>query len=156
MTKTGSEISTSEEIKQTAQDLFSKLTVTGEIDVLEEQEDHFNVNIKTEETGLIIGHHGDVLNSLQLLLGVIVYKKIGKWIHIVLDVGDYRKAREESIKEMVTRIIGEVQTSGKPVVLPYLTPLERRIVHMMLADNPTVSSQSEGEGKDRRVIIKPR
>lgn len=156
MKKTESEISTLDVIKQITQDLFSKLAVAGEIEVSEKEADHFSVNLKTEETGLIIGHHGEILNSLQLILGVIIYKKIGKWIHIVLDVGDYRKTREESIKEMVTRIIQEVEASSKPVVLPFLTPLERRIVHMMLADNSTVSSQSEGEGKDRRVIIKPR
>jgi spoIIIJ-associated protein len=152
-----------QEIKKTAAELLDKLQVSATVEVSKETDDlpagqagHYKVNIETTETGLLIGYHGETLNSLQLLLGVILYKKLGKWVRVVLDVGDYRKAREENIKEMVNRITAEVEETSQPVVLPYLTPYERRIVHMMLSDNPKFASESEGEGKDRRIVIKPR
>lgn len=160
MKKTDKENKTIEEVKTIIADLLGKLQVEAEVEVVEEKlgdsPDNYRVNIKTTETGLLIGRHGEVLNSLQLLLGVILYKKTGKWIRMVLDVGDYRKMRQDYIQDMVNRIIVEVEEKSAPVTLPFLTPLERRIVHMMLSDNPKVTSESQGEGKDRRVTIKLR
>ncbi|OGG07002.1 hypothetical protein A3D05_02265 [Candidatus Gottesmanbacteria bacterium RIFCSPHIGHO2_02_FULL_40_24] len=152
-----------EEIEVVVNELLEKLQVEGKVNVTEETGDtegdtasSYRITIESEESGLLIGHHGETINSLQLILGVILYKKSGKWMRVILDVGDYRKMREETIKEMVNRIVTEVEDSGKPVELPYLSPLERRIVHMMLTDHKNVRSESSGEGKDRRVTIKPR
>ncbi len=146
-----------EEIRTTLSKLLEKLQIEAGLEVSPgEGEDTFKVNIDTKETGLLIGYHGETLNGLQLLLGVILYRKLGKWLRIILDVGDYRKARQETIKEMVTRIVSEVESTNQPVVLPYLTPFERRIVHLMLADNKKVVSVSSGEGRDRRITISPK
>ncbi len=150
-------------IKDTTEDLLSKLSIVSTLEVEEKKVEEgsdlsgdFLVNIKTEETGLLIGRHGETINSLQLILGVIIFNKTNKWYRIVLDVGDYRKSREESIKEMVQRIALEVETTGQSVTLPSFTSYERRIVHMCLTDNKKVTSESVGEGRDRRVTIKPR
>lgn len=162
MAKTDKEDKIQKEIKTAVSEMLEKLKIDGKASVVEEVGDtksqtrSFKVNIETQETGLLIGRHGETLNSLQLILGVIFYKKLGKWLHIVLDVGDYRKMREDSIREMVERIVTEVEAKGSPVTLPYLTPLERRIVHLMLTDNPKVMSESEGAGKDRKIAIKLR
>jgi spoIIIJ-associated protein len=151
-----------EEIKKTTSQFLEKLRIVASISIIREKaegdskEDVYKVNIETEETGLLIGRHGETLNSLQLLLGIIIYQKTKQWARVVLDIGNYRKMREEGIKEMVTRITAEVEASGNPVTLPYLTPLERRIVHMTLSDNPKITSESQGEGKERRVIIRLR
>ena len=151
-----------EEIKKTTSQFLEKLRIVASISIIREKaegdskEDVYKVNIETEETGLLIGRHGETLNSMQLLLGIIIYQKTKQWARVVLDIGNYRKMREEGIKEMVTRITAEVEASGNPVTLPYLTPLERRIVHMTLSDNPKITSESQGEGKERRVIIRLR
>lgn len=148
------------EIEKTLGELLEQLTIEAKVEVTEEEGDkkvkNFRVNIITSESGLLIGHHGETINSLQLLLGVILFKKFKEWVRVIIDVGDYRKMREESIKEMVNRISAEVIHGGNPVELPYLSPLERRLVHLMLADNDKVESVSQGEGKDRRLTIKPR
>ena len=156
------------EIEVTVKELLDKLDVSAKIavspqendgkskDSQETDQDHFRVDIDTVESGLLIGHHGETINSLQLLLGIILYKKHKKWLRVILDVGDYRKKREESVKEMVNRIISEVEATKQPVWLPFLTPLERRAVHIMLADHKTVTSESVGEGRERRITIKPR
>lgn len=156
---------TVEDIKKTTEDILEKLKIIATVEVSEEkthtdtsteEETSYKVNIQTTETGLIIGYHGETLNGLQLLLGVIIYKNLGKWVHIVVDVGNYRKMREESIKEMVNRIVAEVESTKQPVVLPYLSPLERRIVHVMLSGHKTIVSESAGEGRNRLLTIKPR
>ena len=156
-TKTGK---TEKEIEKITSQLLDKLEVKANIVVTKETDEdkaiHFKVGIQTEETGLLIGHHGETLNSLQLLLGIILYKNLGEWTRVILDVGEYRKMREESTKEMVGRIISEVESTNQPVILPFLTPFERRIVHLMLAENPKITSESQGEGRERRVVIKPR
>lgn len=148
-----------EQIKKITEDILSKLKSEAVVEASEEKEGseaNFKVNVQTQETGLLIGHHGETLNSLQLLLGVILYKKLKKWVHVVVDVGNYRKMREESIKEMVGRIVNEVETTNQPITLPYLSPLERRIVHMMLTDHKKVMSESAGSGRDRRLTIRPK
>lgn len=148
-----------EQIKKITKDILSKLKSEAVVEVSEDKagsETNFKVNIQTQETGLLIGHHGETLNSLQLLLGVILYKKLTEWVHVVVDVGNYRKMREESIKEMVGRIVNEVEATNQPITLPYLSPLERRIVHMMLTDHKKVMSESVGEGRDRRLTIRPK
>lgn len=162
MVKMDKEDKIQKEIKTTVSEILKKLKIDGKESIVEEISDtktqtkSFKVNIETQESGLLIGRHGETLNSLQLILGVILYKKLGKWLHIVLDVGDYRKMREDSIREMVERIVTEVEAKGLPVTLSYLTPLERRIVHLMLSDSSKVMSESEGAGKDRRIVIKLR
>jgi spoIIIJ-associated protein len=156
MTKTVKEKSTETQISEALSELLSNLQVKATLEVVKGEDDHYQVNISTEETGLLIGHFGETINSLQLLLGVVLYKQTGKWTRVILEVGDYRKQREENIKEMVNRIALEVETTKNPVVLPFLTPLERRTVHLILSDNPKVVSESSGEGRDRRITIKLR
>jgi len=154
------------EIKKLVSELLSKLEVEAKVEVTQEAEsaekedkaagEHYKINIETTESGLLIGRHGETINGLQLLIGVILYKKLGKWVRVVVDIGDYRKMREESIREMVNRIISEVEQTGQPVTLPYLSPLERRIVHLICSENEKVMSESSGDGRDRRVTVKPR
>lgn len=140
-------------IETITNEIITKLKVEATVTVSEETDEQFQVHLETDESGLIIGRHGETLNSLQLLIGVIVYKHTGAWRRIIVDVGDYRKAREESIKEMVRRIMTEVSESGQPATLPFLTPLERRIVHLVVSENERFLSESHGEGKDRRLTI---
>lgn len=147
------------EISDIVHDLLAHLEVKAEVEVRRETEEtgeRFFIQIQTEETGLLIGRHGETINSIQLIIGVILFKKFGEWVHTVVDIGNYREAREKSIREMVERIAQEVEATMQPVVMPYLSPFERRIVHMMLSEHPKVMSLSEGEGRDRRITIKPR
>lgn len=150
-------------LKEVTLAILEKVQITAEVLVTQkesgeekEQGKYYQVDISTPDSGLLIGYHGETLNSLQLILGVIIYNKVGEWQRIVVDIGDYRKAREQSIKEMVERIAEEVVQSGTPVTLPLTTSYERRIVHLMLTDNVKVTSESSGEGKERRLTIKLR
>jgi spoIIIJ-associated protein len=143
-------------IQQTVVDIIGRIGIEATVTVAVDAEENYRVNVSTLESGLLIGRHGETINGLQLFLGVVLFKKLGRWVRVVLDVGDYRSQRESTIREMVNRIITEVETTKQPVSLPFLTPLERRSVHVMLTDHATVMSESVGEGRDRRLTIKPR
>lgn len=143
-------------IETTLKELLSHLKIEASLSISKDSEQNYKVKLETVDSGLLIGYHGEVINSLQLILGVLVYREIGEWVRIIVDVGDYREKREETIKRLAEEKAEEAISTGQPVSLPYLSPLERRIVHLTLSANSQVTSESEGEGKDRHIIIKPR
>ncbi len=143
-------------ISALAKELLEKLSVTASVEIKEEEGGSFRIQIETEESGLLIGYHGEVINSLQLILGILIFRSLGEWVRVMVDVGDYREKREEVVKRMAQDKAAEVVASGLPVSLPYLSPLERRIIHMTLTDNDQVESVSEGDGKERHIVLKPR
>ncbi len=140
-------------IKETAEELFKQIGLTGEIDVTEKEET-YNVKTETEESGILIGFHGETLSGFQLILGLIIYKKLGSWLKVIVDVGDYRERREENLKQTAEAAAEKVLASGSPVELYELSSFERRIVHLLLVDHPKVTSESEGEGKFRKLVIR--
>ncbi len=142
-------------IKTEAQKLLEYLMVEAKIDV-SEKEDVYEVQIETEDTGILIGYHGETLTSLQLILSLILYKRLGSWLRVVINVGDWRQKREEILKQMALSAAERVAATGEAMVLPNLSSFERRIIHLLLVDHPNVTSSSEGEGEERKLIIKPK
>lgn len=144
-------------IKAIVERLLSFLKLEATIDVLEDKENEaVRVQIETSQPGILIGYHGETLAALQLILGIMVNQKIDKWIKIIVNVGDYRQKREEVLKRMALSAAQRVHFSGEPVVLLSLSAFERRIIHLALADHLEVETSSEGEGKERRLVIRPR
>ena len=142
-------------VKGAAEELLGKLEINTAVKV-ELKEDVYQVNVETEESGLLIGYHGETLSSFQLILGLVVFKKLGEWVRVVVEVGDYRAKRETQLREMAESYAAQVVASGQPMSLPYLPPIERRIIHLALQDRTDVETASEGEGNQRRVVIKPK
>ncbi len=138
-----------------SEELMAQLQIVGSVVVIEE-EAMVRVQIETQEPGILIGYHGRNLEALQLLLGQMVYKKLGNWIRITVSVGDYRERREKQLQELAQSAATRAAEFGEPVVLTELTPAERRIIHLTLQDHAQVMSESEGEGRERRLVIKPR
>lgn len=144
---------TSSLIKEEALKLLKKLQIDGSVNVTP-QEGFYEIDITTEESGLLIGYHGNTLNSFQLILTTIVFKKLAKWEKVVVNVGDYRQKREETLKNLGLQYAQEAMDSQQEVILPYLTAQERRIIHLALQNHPQVISESRGIGRDRRLTIK--
>lgn len=142
-------------VKAAAEELLARLEISSAVEVTEKEET-FQVKVETEESGLLIGYHGETLSSFQLILGLVVYKKLGEWVRVVVEVGDYRAKREAQLVEMANSYATQVVASGQPMTLPYLPPIERRIIHLTLQDRTDVQTASEGEGNQRRVVIKPK
>ena len=138
------------------EDLLSKLEVTGSVEVTTDETGAYRVRIETEETGLLIGHHGKTLESFQLILGIIISKKIGQWVKVYVNVGDYREKREETLMHMAQRAADRALALGRPVELSRLSPSERRIIHLTLSGDERVATESVGEGDDRMLLVKPK
>lgn len=142
-------------IKGVAQDILERLEIKSQISVVE-ADGVYTVNIETEESGVLIGHHGKSLESLQVLIGIITAKKLGTWTRVVIEVGDYRKRREAYLLQMAEDIAVKVAETGEAVTLPDLSPFERRIVHIGLSEHPKVQTESVGEGRSRTLVVKPK
>jgi len=144
-------------IQDTAKELLELLGVKANLEVVE-QKDNAGVDIvlDTEDSGIVIGYHGDMLESLQLILSLCVAKKVGRFIRISIEVGDYRKNRTEWLKKLAMDTKERVLTEGREIVVPQLKSWERRIIHLLLQDDKEVASESQGEGRDRVLVISPK
>jgi spoIIIJ-associated protein len=108
-----------------------------------------------EAMGLLIGRRGETLRSLQFLLNLLVSRRVQKWPQIVVDVGNYRQRRQESLEGLARRMAERVAQTGRSLMLEPMGAYERRIVHLALRDDPTVYTESAGEGENRKVTIFP-
>ncbi len=125
------------------------------IDVVK-QEEVISVHIDCDSPGILIGFKGETIFSLQLILSLMIYKKLGSWQKIVVNVADWREKREESLKNLALNSAQKVKLSGEAIALNNLNAAERRVIHMVLAENADVYTESEGEGTNRRLVIKPK
>lgn len=105
--------------------------------------------------GLLIGRRGETLRSLQFMVNLLVSRKVQKWPQVVVDVGNYRQRRQESLEGLARRMAERVRQSGRPLMLEPMGAYERRIVHLALREDPTVYTQSTGEGDNRKIVIYP-
>ena len=113
------------------------------------------IDIEGEDSGLLIGRRGETLRAYQFIVNIIVNSNRDQSVRVTLDVEQYRNRRQFSLKEMARRTAERVVASGRPVPLEPMTPADRRIVHMALSDNPRVTTESNGRGSGRGVVISP-
>ncbi|NPV69999.1 MAG: protein jag [Firmicutes bacterium] len=118
-----------------------------------ESEDHVFAEVVGAEAGMLIGRHGQALDSLQYLVNLAASKASDDGRRVIVDVEGYRKRREEAVKKLAARMADRVRRTGKPVALEPMSSHERRIVHLALQDDPNVETHSEGEEPYRKIII---
>ncbi|MBI3343042.1 KH domain-containing protein [Candidatus Gottesmanbacteria bacterium] len=145
-----------DQVKEITEDLLKRLEVVGMVAVDVDETGAYQVHIETEETGLLIGYHGRTLESFQILLGIIVSKKLAAWVKVYVNVGDYRQKREETLMHMAQRAAERALSFGHPVELPNLSPSERRVIHLTLGGDERVETESVGEGMNRTLVVKPK
>lgn len=147
-------------VKNSIDELLKKLSVDGGCEILSTQMDEevFVVEalLTTEDTGIVIGYHGETLESLQLIMSLCLSRELNKFVRVTLEIGDYRKNRTEWLESMVRNARDRVLMDGQEVLLPNLKSWERRIVHLLLQDDKDVMSESTGEGRERTLVIRPR
>lgn len=134
------------------------VSATAEVERTEGEEGPaFSVDIASDDSSLLIGKYGANLDSLQFILAVRLKTLSGDDnFEVYVDIDGFRKQKEEKLKTMAISVAEDVTRSGKPEPLFNLKPSERRVVHMALTDHPSVISESEGEGPDRHLVVKPR
>jgi spoIIIJ-associated protein len=114
------------------------------------------IDILGRDLGMLIGRRGENLAQIQYLVNLLANRKLGDWTRVIVDVEGYRSRREESLIGLAERVARQVARSRRPIVLEPMPPNERRIVHMTLKSNPDVTTESNGEGANRRVTVQPR
>lgn len=114
------------------------------------------IDIRGDDLGLLIGWRGETLRALQLLVNTMVRQSLPDAGAIVIDVERYRARREDSVRELALRVADRAKRNQERIGLEPMQPYERRVVHTALAEDPDLSTESEGEEPDRRVVITPK
>lgn len=112
-----------------------------------------NIHGINENLGLLIGRRGETLAALQLLVSLIVSHRTRHRMRIIVDAENYRERREENLRSLALRVAQQVRNYRRSIALEAMPPHERRIVHIALADSKDISTESTGEGEERRVVI---
>jgi len=108
-----------------------------------------------DDMGLLIGRHGQTLESLQELARAAVGQRTAQRARIVVDVEDYKRRQRDRLESKARDLADRVRETGREVELEPMNPFERKVVHDVVAAIPGVSSASRGEDPDRRVVISP-
>lgn len=106
--------------------------------------------------GILIGKHGQTLDSLQYLTNLVANKNSDERVRVVIDVEDYRDRRIETLTRLARRLADKVKRTGERVALEPMNPHERKIIHMALQRDNRVTTLSEGDDPFRHVVIELR
>lgn len=148
---------------QTVDDLLRILDISTEISIREPVTPGDGlgsvlavIDIKGEDLGLLIGRRGDTLVALQYLVNLILGRKFPGRGGVTIDVEHYRHRNEERIVNMATRMADRVRETGNSITLEPMSAAERRLVHMLFAEDAELETNSVGEGENRKVVISPK
>lgn len=136
------------------QEMLDLMGLDAEVEITSDEPP--SLNVVGEDLALLIGRRGEHLRALQFLLNLMVNKHTGRRERIIVDVENYRERRTRLLEGMARRAADEVRRRGVPIILEPMPPNERRIIHLALANDPDVTTESIYEDEKRRVVIKPR
>jgi len=132
--------------------LLGLLGVTGKVEVLSD-EIPLALDITGDDLGILIGRRGQTLACLEYITKLIVVGRLKAWLPLTVDVGGYKKRRRDSLQRLALYLAEQVKSRRRAITMEPMPADERRIVHLTLADNPDVTTQSTGEGESRKVVI---
>ena len=144
-------------IKQTIEKLLEKMGFSGQLTISETTEDESIIcNITTDtDSHFLIGQHGVNLQALQHLARLMVRKQLPEKIRFILDVNDYRQQKNQSVLEQALAAAQEAISQQRAISMKPMTTYERRIAHLELSKNSKVTTESVGEGENRKIVVKP-
>ena len=138
--------------------LISKMGISVMVNLTQAQSDIYSgpvFNLEGEDSGLLIGRKGESLKAFQFIVKFLVGQKLGDRANLLVDVEEYQERRYRAIRNLAERVAQRVATAGRSITLEPMPPDERRVVHLALAENSQVSTQSTGFGGGRQVVIHP-
>lgn len=141
-------------------EFLKKVTHTMDLDVevevikKETDEEQITLNIIGQNLGILIGHRGSTLDSLQYLTSLVANRDGEEnYVRIILDAEGYRERRKQTLFQLARRLAEKARTTGRKVVLEPMPPHERRIIHLALQEEKDIKTYSEGREPYRKVII---
>lgn len=135
--------------------LLALMEVQGRVEVLSDGLP-LALNVKGDDLGILIGRRGQTLAALEYVTKLIVVRRLKAWVPLTVDVGGYKKHRQDSLQKLALYLADQVKSRRRAMPLEPMPADERRIIHLALADHPEVTTQSIGEGDNRKVVILPR
>lgn len=156
-----------EKIKGIVSEFFEKMTlpatsITVNINKsekgenLSEEREVIGVTLKSQDPQILIGQQGQTLFELQKLLKTLLNKKLGKVYYLSLDINDYKSSKIDYLESMVKELADEVAFTKIEKALPPMNSYERKIIHAKLSSREDIVSESQGDGTERHIIIKPK
>ena len=135
-------------------DLFEKMNYDVVVSVKYNEDDELmEIELCGDEMGVLIGKRGQTLDSIQCLVKLVVNKNSDKFIRVTVDTENYRQRRKETLENLAKNLAFKVKRTKRSVSLEPMNSYERRIIHATLQNDKYVETHSEGEGKDRQIII---
>lgn len=142
-------------IKEYIKELIHNMGLTCNLE-LKKRENGINITVISDNNSILIGKNGRTLESITLVVKQMIHNEIGEYFPFVLDIGEYKMAREQKLESIAKKTAREVAKSKIAANLDPMNSYERRIIHTILADNKKVITESEGEEPNRYVVIKPK
>lgn len=121
----------------------------------DQSEDGFKIQVRGDDVALLLGHNAELLDALEYLGNRVVARASGEEARLVFDSGGYRARREKELRLMAEKAAEKVRLSRIPFSFDPMTPNERRIIHLTLANDASVTTESQGNGENRKVTIRP-
>lgn len=135
-------------------EVLSGIGIHGNMDSYRE-DDSIYISVSGADCGAAIGRHGETLEAISYMTNLIANRHSEGRVHVHLDVGGYRRHREQILKNLADKAASKAKRTGRKVSMEAMNPAERRIVHSYLQNVDGVTTHSEGEEPDRRVIVTP-
>jgi spoIIIJ-associated protein len=120
---------------------------------VEESDEGTRINLEGEDGGVLVRRGGEGLQALQHLVATAFRRQLGDDNRIVIDCNSFRRDKDLELKQMARFMAEKARSSGMPQEMGPLNPYERRIVHLAIAENPGVTSESIGDAFMKTVII---
>ena len=141
-----------------AKDFLAKIFKAMKIEVMMEKfvnkkDGCVVLKLHGDDMGILIGKHGQTLDSLQYLTNLVANKNTENRVHIVIDVENYRERRAETLTRLAKRLADKVKKNGERIVLEPMNPHERKIIHTALQNDSKITTLSEGSEPYRKVVI---
>ncbi len=133
--------------------VVATLSLDGRVEVTESEEEVV-ATVSGPDLGVLIGRHGQMIDSLQYLANAMAHRSVGdERRRIVIDAAGYRARRSATLDSLARRSAEQASATGRPVALEPMSAVERRIVHEALKDDPEVETESEGAEPNRYVVV---
>lgn len=142
-----------EYIKSYLKEITVLMGIEAELEIIK-KENYIKVNMLSDNSSILIGKNGRTMSSLQDLLRQSI-NKTGIKVNIILDANDYKEKQQKNIERLAIKLAKDVIKTGIEVKMDRMNSYERRLVHNKLNDFKGVTTISEGEEPNRRVVIKP-
>ena len=140
--------------KKFLNEVFAAMNMTVVIDINYDEADRsMDIELSGDEMGVLIGKRGATLDSLQYLVSLVINKESEDYIRVKVDTENYRERRKETLENLAKNVAFKVKRTRRSYSFEPMNPYERRIIHSALQNDKYVTTHSEGEEPNRKVVV---